>query len=71
MKNIVVDPAYRRRGIGTAVASAFGTLAAAMGCEAAGCFGIKDETGARIYRRAGYRVVTRQTEWIKPLERER
>ena len=70
MKNIVIDPAYRRRGIATAVASAFGSLAAAVGCAAAGCFGVDGDAGARVYRRAGYRVVTEQIEWVKPLQRE-
>ncbi len=67
MKNIVIDPAARRRGIATAVARSFGTLAAAVGCAAAGCFGVEGDAGARVYRRAGFRVVTAQIEWVKPL----
>jgi ribosomal protein S18 acetylase RimI-like enzyme len=69
MKNIVIDPAFRRRGLATAVARGFGSLAAAAGCAAAGCFGVDGDAGARVYRRAGYRVVTEQIEWIKPLVR--
>ena len=67
MKNIVINPAIRRRGIATAVARSFGTFAAALGCDAAGCFGVEGDAGARVYRRAGFRVVTAQAEWVKPL----
>jgi len=32
-----------------------------------GCFAIVGEVGARVYPGAGYRVVIRQIEWVKPL----
>jgi RimJ/RimL family protein N-acetyltransferase len=67
MKNLVVAPAHRRQGVATRVAIALAAIAQRTGYEAAGCFAIVGEAGARIYPGAGYRVVVRQIEWVKSL----
>ncbi len=65
MKNLVVDPAHRRRGIASATAVVFADLAARQGFAAAGCFALEGEPGVVLYPRAGYREVARQTEWVR------
>jgi GNAT superfamily N-acetyltransferase len=67
MKNLVVTPAHRRQGVATRVARALARMAKQTGYEAVGCFAIVGEVGARVYPGAGYRVVIRQIEWVKPL----
>ena len=69
MKNLVIAPAYRRQGVATSFAAGLAPLAAVMGCAVAGCFAIAGEKGERVYVGAGYRLVTRQVEWMKPLPR--
>lgn len=67
MKNLVVDPAQRRRGVATATARRFAQLARDEGLAAAGCFALDGEPGLAFYPRAGYRVAVRQIEWIRDL----
>jgi hypothetical protein len=67
MKNLVISPEHRRHGVATRFAAGLGRMAAALGCEAAGCFAIVGEAGAQVYPRAGYRVAIRQVEWMKSL----
>jgi GNAT superfamily N-acetyltransferase len=67
LKNVVVDPAHRRRGVATELAVRFGVLARERGFAAAGCFAIEGEPGMRIYGPAGYRAVTSQVEWVREL----
>jgi hypothetical protein len=67
MKNLVISPEHRRHGVATRFAAGLGRMAAAVGCEAAGCFALVGEAGAQVYPRAGYRVAIRQVEWMKPL----
>ena len=67
LKNLVVDPAHRRRGIATATALRFAALARDEGLVAAGCFALDGEPGLAFYPRAGYRVAVRQIEWIRDL----
>ena len=64
MKNLVVAPAHRRRGIATATAVRFARLAAEEGFAATGCFALDGEAGLVVYPRAGYRLLARQTEWV-------
>jgi GNAT superfamily N-acetyltransferase len=67
MKNLVVDPAHRRRGFATATAAAFVRLAAEEGLEATGCFALEREPGLVLYPRAGYGPSATQTEWVRSL----
>jgi predicted GNAT family acetyltransferase len=67
LKNVVVDPAHRRRGVATALAVRFAGLAAELGFSATGCFAIEGEVAMGIYVRAGYREATSQVEWMLEL----
>jgi ribosomal protein S18 acetylase RimI-like enzyme len=68
IKNVIVDPAHRRRGVAIALAVRFSALAAEQGFAAAGCFAIEGEPGMGIYGRAGYSNVTSQLEWVSDPE---
>lgn len=67
MKNLVIDPAHRRRGVATAAALAFARLAAEDGFSAAGCFALEREPGLVVYPRAEYAHSASQTEWVRSL----
>ena len=67
MKNLVVAPEFRRQRVATRVAVGLARLAAVAGQEAIGCFALVGEVGERVYPGAGYRLVVRQVEWLKPL----
>lgn len=67
LKNLIVDPAHRRRGIATAVAAQMARLAAEKGLAAAGCFVLEGESGIAAYTTSGYHHVTQQTEWVREL----
>lgn len=68
MKNLVVDPAHRRRGVATATAVRFARLAKEGGFTATGCFALEGEPGLAVYPRAGYSPSARQTEWVRDFE---
>jgi GNAT superfamily N-acetyltransferase len=67
LKNLIVDPEHRRRGVATATASCFVRAAAEAGRAAVGCFVLEGEPGVAAYERAGYRMITQQTEWVRDL----
>jgi ectoine hydroxylase-related dioxygenase (phytanoyl-CoA dioxygenase family) len=67
MKNLVVAPEFQRQRVATRVAVGLARLAAVAGREAVGCFALLGEIGERVYPGAGYRLVVRQVEWVKPL----
>jgi hypothetical protein len=67
LKNLFVDPDAQRRGVATATSLRTAQLAAEQNL-AAGCFAVEDEPGVAVYTLAGYRELTRQTEWVRPLE---
>jgi hypothetical protein len=67
MKNLVIDPAHRRRGLATATALASVRLAADEGLAATGCFALEREPGVEVYARAGYDSSATQTEWVRSL----
>lgn len=67
LKNLIIDPAHRRRGVATAAAAQAARLAADGGLAAAGCFVLEGEPGIAAYIRSGYHHVTRQTEWVREL----
>lgn len=68
LKNLFVDPEYRRRGVATATASSFARFAERTARLAIGCFAVEGEPGVAVYTLAGYDEVTRQTEWVRDLE---
>lgn len=67
IKNLVVAPEHRRRGIATAAARGFAAVAAESGHGAAGVFALAHEPAVGIYEKAGYEIVAEQTEWLKEL----
>lgn len=66
MKNLVVHPALRRRGVGRSVVALLHDTASDRGL-ALGCFAIAGGPGERLYRAAGLRPVTSVIEWRRPL----
>jgi GNAT superfamily N-acetyltransferase len=65
LKNIVMDPSRRRRGIAAQAIRCVLAMAAERGKLAVGCFAIAGEAGERLYRRCGFRRAGRQTEWAR------
>ncbi len=66
LKNLVIRPDDRRRGLGVAAALSIGEIATEQGV-ALGSFALHGSCGERVYRRAGMRPAVRQTEWYRPL----
>jgi len=67
IKNIVIHPAYRGRGLALATVHELGLVARRRGRRAFGCFAVAGGTGEAVYRRAGLAAVTSQFEWAKDL----
>ncbi len=65
LKNLIVDPDHRRRGIATAAAACLARLAAESGYAGAGCFVLENEPGAAAYTNTGFRAAITQTEWVR------
>ncbi len=66
VKNVVVAPRYRLRGIGSAAVELLAGLAAASG-KTAGAFVLAGVPFVNLYMHAGFEIVSRQTEWVKEL----
>jgi GNAT superfamily N-acetyltransferase len=66
-KNLVVLPDFRRAGIGTAVLDLLSFRALQLGKHAVGAFGICDDAGDALYRKAGFRQVSLIMEWSRGL----
>ncbi|MEV7603029.1 GNAT family N-acetyltransferase [Kitasatospora sp. NPDC089797] len=65
---LAVDPAHRRRGIGTALLAAAEQRFAALGGRRADAMVLDDNTlGHRTWQAAGYRPEPQWTRWVKPL----
>jgi ribosomal protein S18 acetylase RimI-like enzyme len=65
LKNLVIHPDWRRRGVGVKAARLIAGLARHHGKSAAGCFAIDNEPSLNLYKSAGYVPVSRQIEWLK------
>lgn len=66
LKNLIVHPSVRRRGIAVEAIRLVGAIAAKQGRPAMGCFAIAGGPAEPAYRRCGLEIVTRQTEWLRP-----
>ncbi len=67
LKNIVVHPRHRRRGIALAMLAGLAAIAREQGFEDACIFAVRGGIGERLYRAAGLRDVGAQVEWSKDL----
>jgi len=67
LKNIIIRPAFRRRGLGIEAVRELANLAHAKQLQAVGVFGIEGEGGADLYASAGFSTIGYQTEWCKPI----
>jgi GNAT superfamily N-acetyltransferase len=65
LKNLVVHPDHRRRGVGTAAVALGAQLAKSLGERTLGVFAIAGDIGERLYRRRGLQEIVRQTEWMR------
>lgn len=63
LKNLVLHPAWRHRGFGSAVIQAVAGELSAPG-HVIGVFAVAGGVGERMYRRNGFTMITQQTEWI-------
>jgi len=67
LKNIVVDPAYRRRSIGRRMLSQMAAVGREHGISEQCILAVRGDAGEMLYRSAGMQVVGIQVEWSKPL----
>lgn len=65
LKNLLVHPGWRGRGMGTAAVAAAVVLARRAGFATVGCFAIPGGPGLEVYQRTGFRPTVTQVEWIK------
>lgn len=66
LKNLVIHPEFRQRGVAAAAVRALAHEARMAGGQALGSFALADGMGWRTYLRAGLTVITRQVEWSQP-----
>lgn len=67
LKNLVIAPGFRRRGLGLAAVHQLKLLASREPNRRLGLFGIVGEPGIALYRNAGLREINRQFEWSRSL----
>lgn len=67
LKNLVVAPTHRRRGVGAAILDAAVAMAHTRGLAAVGCFVMPGELGDTLYRANGFTDLVTQTGWDRTL----
>lgn len=65
LKNLVLHPERRRRGIGAAVIAALLETVGGAGGQALGAFAVERSEGEQLYRKCGFVAITWQTERIR------
>lgn len=67
LKNLVVAPTHRRRGIGAAILDAVSNMAHSRGLAAVGCFSLPGGQGDPFYRAMGFHEAIVQVGWDRTL----
>ncbi len=70
LKNLLVHPAFRSRGLARAAVRHAVAHARDNGFEWVGAFAIAEGAGQKLYERCGFAAVTGQVEWSRPLARQ-
>ena len=68
MKNILIHPAHRRRGLARAMLHRIAAIGCEQGIFEQCVFAVRGDAGERLYRSAGMKLVGIQVEWSKPLQ---
>jgi len=66
LKNLVIHPDMRGRGIATAAVRAAVVVAWRAGYEHIGCFAIPGGPALTVYQQTGFHPIVTQTEWLQP-----
>lgn len=67
VKNLLIRPAFRRKGIAHQVIRELSVLARSRHLSTLGAFGIAGEAGTSLYRAVGFSSIGYQTEWCRRL----
>ena len=71
IKNVLVHPQHRGKGIGVSLVTALVARAVEQGATCGCAFALADNSAARrMYHAQGFRPVYGQEEWVKPLDHE-
>ena len=67
LKNIVILPRYRRRGLGVSTVQLLKVMAGEIPGRRLGVYGVDGGPGSRLYQRAGLQEINCQIEWSRLL----
>ena len=68
-KNILIHPAFRRRGLGRAMLESLAAIGRESGIFEQAVFAVRGNAGERLYRACGMQVAGTLVEWSKPIGR--